>query len=178
MKVSFVEAFRGSERTLSVNSERVQVRIPAGVKNGSRLRLKGKGNLQPGTGRRGDLYLNLSVKNHSVWRLEGEQLRADLPVSIDELALGATVTVMTPDGEAQVAIPAGTAPGRSLRLKNKGWPASGGRGDLLLTLALVMPSSWSTEEQQLLEQLKESEQRQPLLHDLKYVASETIVRDA
>ena len=161
VRVSFSEAFRGSERTLSVNDERVQVRIPAGVKNGSRLRLKGKGNLQPGTGRRGDLYLNLSVDDHPVWRLDGEQLRADLPVSLDELALGSTVTVMTPDGEAQVAIPAGTAPGRSLRLKSKGWPRKGGRGDLLLTLSLVMPPTWSPEERRLLEQLRQQRPDNP-----------------
>jgi curved DNA-binding protein len=102
VNVSFAEAFRGGERSLSVNNERVQVRIPAGVKNGSRLRLKGKGNLQPGTGRRGDLYLNLKVQEHPIWRLESDQLRADLPVSLDELALGGMVSVMTPDGEAQV----------------------------------------------------------------------------
>jgi curved DNA-binding protein len=144
-----------------VNNERVQVRIPAGVKNGSRLRLKGKGNLQPGTGRRGDLYLNLSVKEHSVWRQDGEQLQADLPVSLDELALGATVTVMTPDGEAQVSIPAGTAPDRSLRLKGKGWPLKGRRGDLLLTLALKMPSSWTADEQALLNKLREQRAENP-----------------
>ena len=161
VSVSFAEAFRGGERALSVNNERVQVRIPAGVKNGSRLRLKGKGNLQPGTGRRGDLYLNLNVKEHPVWRLDGDQLQADLPVSIDELALGATVTVMTPDGEAQVAIPAGTAPGRSLRLKEKGWPLKGRRGDLLLTLALRMPSTWSAEEQALLNKLREQRSENP-----------------
>ena len=152
--VTFTEAYRGGERTLSVNNERVQVRIPAGVKNGSRLRLKGKGNLQPGTGRRGDLYLNLSIKPHAIWRLDGDQLRADLPVSFDELALGGMVTVMTPDGEAQVSIPPGTPPGRSLRLKSKGWPLKGGRGDLLLTLTLELPTAWSAEEQQLLEQLR------------------------
>ncbi len=161
LNITFAEAFRGSERTLSVNNERVLVRIPSGVKNGSRLRLKEKGNLQPGTGRRGDLFLNLSVKDHPVWRLEDDQLRADLPVSLDELALGATVTVMTPDGEAQVTIPAGTAPGRSLRLKSKGWPAKGGRGDLLLTLALVMPASWSDEERKLLEQLRRQRSESP-----------------
>ena len=161
VSVSFSEAFHGSERTLSVNSERVQVRIPPGVKNGSRLRLKGKGNLQPGTGRRGDLYLNLAVKEHPVWRLDGEQLQADLPVSLDELALGGMVTVMTPDGEAQVSIPPGTSPGRSLRLKGKGWPSRGGRGDLLLTLALMLPASWSEEELKLLKQLREQRSIQP-----------------
>ena len=154
VNVTFVEAFRGGERSLSVNNERVQVRIPAGVKNGSRLRLKGKGNLQPGTGRRGDLYLNLKVQDHPIWRLELDQLRADLPVSLDELALGGMVSVITPDGEAQVSIPAGTAPGRSLRLKGKGWPSKTGRGDLLLTLTLAMPPSWSDEERRLLEELR------------------------
>lgn len=161
VKVSFQEAFRGGERTLSVNDERVQVRIPAGVKNGSRLRLKGKGNLQPGTGRRGDLYLNLEVQPHDIWRLDGEQLKAELPVSLDELALGGSVTVMTPDGEADVNIPAGTPPGRSLRLKGKGWPARSGRGDLLLTLSLQWPEAWSEREKELLAQLKQARVNDP-----------------
>ena len=161
VNVSFAEAFRGGERTLSVNDERVQVRIPPGVKTGSRLRLKGKGNLQPGTGRRGDLYLNLTVQAHSIWRLDGDQLRADLPVSLDELALGGNVSVMTPDGEAQVSIPAGTSPGRSLRLKGKGWPGRSGRGDLLLTLTLKLPTNWSQEERRLLEQLRAHRQESP-----------------
>ena len=161
VKVSFAEAFRGAERTLSVNDERVQVRIPAGVKTGSRLRLKGKGNLQPGTGRRGDLYLNLEVQTHPVWRLDGDQLRADLPVSIDELALGGLVKVMTPDGEAEVSIPAGTSPGRSLRLKGKGWPLKVGRGDLLLNLSVQWPSQWSDQQRNLLEKLREARTEDP-----------------
>lgn len=161
VKVTFAEAFRGAERTLSVNDERVQVRIPAGVKTGSRLRLKGKGNLQPGTGRRGDLYLNLEVQAHPVWRLDGDQLRADLPVSIDELALGGLVKVMTPDGEAEVSIPAGTSPGRSLRLKGKGWPLKAGRGDLLLNLSVQWPSQWSDQQRNLLEQLREARTDDP-----------------
>ena len=161
VKVTFAEAFRGAERTLSVNDERVQVRIPAGVKPGSRLRLKGKGNLQPGTGRRGDLYLKLDVQTHPVWRLEGDQLRGELPVSIDELALGGMVKVMTPDGEAEVSIPAGTAPGRSLRLKGKGWPTKSGRGDLLLNLSVRWPGKWSDEQRKLLEQLRDARTEDP-----------------
>ncbi len=154
LKVSFAEAFHGTERLLAVNEERVQVSIPGGVKKGSKLRLKGKGNLQPGTGRRGDLYLKLDVQSHSVWRLDGDQLSADLPVSLDELALGGTVTAMTPDGEAELSIPAGTPPGRSLRLKGKGWPLTNGRGDLILTVKIQLPNEWSTEELRLLGELK------------------------
>ncbi|MBM5800517.1 MAG: J domain-containing protein, partial [Cyanobacteria bacterium K_DeepCast_35m_m2_023] len=153
ISLTFAEAFRGCERTLAVNDERVQVRIPAGVKNGSRLRLKEKGNLQPGTGRRGDLYLNLQLQEHPVWTLDGDQLRAELPLSIDELALGGEIQVATPDGVAAVQVPPGMTPGRSLRLKGKGWPIKGGRGDLLLTPVLKLPPQFSAQERQLLEQL-------------------------
>jgi curved DNA-binding protein len=152
--IGFADGFRGCERTLAVNEERVQVRIPAGVRNGSRLRLKGKGNLQPGTGRRGDLYLTIKLAEHPVWKLDGDQLRADLPLSIDELALGGEVRVATPDGEATVNVPAGIPLGRSLRLKGKGWPVKGGRGDLLLSPVLKLPQPLNDQERALLEQLR------------------------
>jgi len=154
LKISFSEAFKGTERTLSVNQERVQVVVPKGIKSGSRLRLRGKGNWQPGTGRRGDLYLIIEVKPHAIWRLESDHLYADLPVSLDELALGAFVTVMTPDGEAQVNIPKGTPQGRSLRLKGKGWPRDGTRGDLIFSLQIILPDHWSIEELKLLKELQ------------------------
>lgn len=159
--IGFADGFRGCERTLAVNEERVQVRIPAGVKNGSRLRLKGKGNLQPGTGRRGDLYLTIKLAEHPVWKLDGEQLRADLPLSLDELALGGEVRVATPDGEATVNVPAGIPLGRSLRLKGKGWPTKDGRGDLLLTPVLKLPERLSDQERQLLEQLRAARSSDP-----------------
>jgi curved DNA-binding protein len=161
LNLSFSDAFRGCERTLAVNDERVQVRIPAGVKDGSRLRLKGKGNLQPGTGRRGDLYLNLRLQPHPIWRLDGEQLRAELPLSLDELALGGEVRLATPDGEATVQVPPGMTLGRSLRLKGKGWPLAGGRGDLLLTPILKLPQPLSDEERRLLEQLRQARSADP-----------------
>ncbi len=154
LQISFAEAFQGTERTLSVNEERVKVVIPKGVKPGSRLRLKGKGNLQPGIGRRGDLYLRLDFPSHSIWSLDGDHLRAEMPVSIDEFVLGAEVTVLLPDGEAELKIPPGTVPGQSLRLKGKGWPNSTGRGDLILTLVINLPEQWSSEELNLFEQLK------------------------
>ena len=161
ISLSFADGFRGCERTLAVNEERVQVRIPPGVKTGSRLRLKGKGNLQPGTGRRGDLYLNLKLLDHPVWSLDGDLLRAELPLSLDELALGAEVRVATPDGEASVQVPAGMGPGRSLRLKGKGWPIKDGRGDLLLSLSLRLPPSFTETERQLLEQLRDERRVDP-----------------
>ena len=161
LNLSYADAFRGCERTLAVNEERVQVRIPAGVKDGSRLRLKGKGNLQPGTGRRGDLYLTLKLQPHPIWRLDGDQLRAELPLSLDEFALGGDVRVATPDGEATVQVPPGMTLGRSLRLKGKGWPLRDGRGDLLLTPTLKLPDTLSAEERRLLEQLRQARSSDP-----------------
>jgi len=161
LSLSYTDAFRGCERTLAVNEERVQVRIPAGVKDGSRLRLKGKGNLQPGIGRRGDLYLTLRLQPHPIWRLDGDQLRAELPLSLDELALGGDVRVATPDGEASVQVPPGMTLGRSLRLRGKGWPLREGRGDLLLTPILKLPETLSERERQLLEQLRQARSADP-----------------
>jgi curved DNA-binding protein len=161
LSLTFSEAFHGCERTLAVNDERVQVRIPAGVRNASRLRLKGKGNLQPGTGRRGDLYLDIQLQPHPIWRLDGDQLRAELPLSLDELALGGEVTVATPDGEASVQVPPGMTLGRSLRLRGKGWPGKGGRGDLLLTPVLHLPETLSSEERSLLERLRQVRSADP-----------------
>jgi curved DNA-binding protein len=98
----------------------------------------------------------IEVQAHPIWTLDGDQLRAELPVAFDELALGGMVKVMTPDGEADVTIPPGTPPGKSLRLRGKGWPGKSGRGDLLLTLDLQWPKQWSDEQRQLLEQLQSS----------------------
>nr|YP_002049306.1 Heat shock protein DnaJ-like protein [Paulinella chromatophora]ACB43096.1 Heat shock protein DnaJ-like protein [Paulinella chromatophora] len=155
IKLTFSEAFFGCERSLSINNEKVQVRIPAGMKDGSRLRLKGKGNVQAGTGRRGDLYLTLQLQKHPIWNLDGETLRADLPLSLDEMALGGPVRVAIPGGEATVNIPAGTSSGRVLRLKGKGWPNQNRAGDLLFTLVLKLPDRFSTKELELLGQLRE-----------------------
>ncbi|WP_341881857.1 DnaJ C-terminal domain-containing protein [Synechococcus sp. UW140] len=158
LKVSFAEAFRGCERSLQVNQEKVQVRIPAGVRTGSRLRLKGKGNLQPSSGRRGDLYLNIQLDNHPVWELEGDLMRADLPLSPEEAILGGELIVPTPDGEALITVPAGINSGRSLRLKAKGWPLRQGRGDLLLTIQVQIPSELNPEEKRIYEQLRQLRQ--------------------
>ncbi len=161
VKISFKEAFHGTERTLSVNEERIQVTIPQGVRSGSRLRLKGKGNLQPGTGRRGDLFLQIEVQPHSIWYFDGDQLRAHLPVAFDELVLGGSITVMTPDGAAELSIPAGTLPGQNLRLRGKGWHLGKHRGDLIFTLIINMPREWTDQELRLLKDLKKLRCNEP-----------------
>jgi len=161
LSLSLSDAFRGCERTLSVNDERVHVRIPAGVNDGTRLRLTGKGNLQPSRDRRGDLYLTIRLEPHPIWRVSDQHLRADLPITVDELVLGGEVSMATPDGPATITVPAGTRPGTTLRVKGKGWPGSKGRGDLLLTLRLGAPRSIGERERQLLRQLQEARSEDP-----------------
>ncbi len=161
VKIRFDEAFKGTERILSVNGQRVQVRVPKGVLHGSKLRLKGKGNHQPGTGRRGDLYLKIDVQSHSVWRLDGNDIHAELPVTYEELVLGSNVRVIIPDGQAELVIPPGTSLGRVFRLKEKGWPSSGGRGDLFFSLSLKIPSEFGEDELDLLKKIQLSREFDP-----------------
>ena len=108
-----------------------------------------------------DLYLNLKLQEHPIWRLDGDQLRAELPLSLDELALGGDVRVATPDGDATLQVPPGMSLGRSLRLKGKGWPLAAGRGDLLLTPSLRLPDALSEQERQLLEALRQARSADP-----------------
>lgn len=90
-----------------------------------------------------------------MWSLDGDLIRADLPLSPDEAILGEELAAPTPDGEAMVTVPAGITNGRSLRLKGKGWPLREGRGDLLLTIQLQLPGELSAKERQLYEQLRQ-----------------------
>ena len=161
LKINFSEAFHGTERTLSINDERVQVKIPRGVVDGSKLRIKGKGNFQPGTGKRGDLYLKIEVQLHPIWKLKGNQIQADLPVCIDEIILGAIITVITPDGETKLTIPPGTNFDQNLRLKGKGWPSGKGRGDLIFTIKLELPSNWSSHEIEVFKELQKLRSNDP-----------------
>ena len=110
---------------------------------------------RPSSGRRGDLYLTINLDSHPLWKLDGDVLRAELPLSPAEAVLGGEVKVPTPDGEAVVTVPAGISSGRSLRLRGKGWPLKAGRGDLLLTVQLQLPNQPSDAERQLYQQLRD-----------------------
>jgi molecular chaperone DnaJ len=130
---------QGSGRAPS--SRTLQVRVPAGVKNGQRIRLKGKGGRGEGGGPDGDLYLVVHVAKHPVFGRKGEHLTVTVPVAFDEAVLGAEIQVPTLDGApVRIRIPAGTPSGRTLRARGKGAPTKGGgRGDLLVTIDVQVP---------------------------------------
>ncbi len=130
---------QGSGRAPS--SRTLQVRVPAGVRNGQRIRLKGKGGRGEGGAPDGDLYLVVHVAKHPVFGRKAENLTVTVPVAFDEAALGAEIQVPTLDGApVKIRIPAGTPSGRTLRARGKGAPTKdGGRGDLLVTIEVEVP---------------------------------------
>ncbi|MCH9056105.1 DnaJ C-terminal domain-containing protein [Parathermosynechococcus lividus] len=164
-QISFQEAAQGCEKTFQIGSEKVTVTIPAGIKPGTKLRLRGKGRSNPYTQQRGDLYLTVQVAPHPLFRFEENQLVMDLPLAPDEAALGAQVTVPTPSGNVVLNIPAGTRSGQSLRLRGKGWRKSDGtHGDLLAKVQIVPPKSLSAAEKDLYEKLRSLRTFNPRAH--------------
>jgi len=147
---------RGSGRGMSTRT--VQARIPAGVKDGSRIRLKGKGGPGERGGPAGDLFVKVSVAAHPVFGRKGENITVDVPVTFAEAALGADISVPTPRGESvKVRIPAGTANGRTFRVRGKGVRGKDGKnGDVLATVHVAVPQNMSSEAREALEKFAEA----------------------
>jgi curved DNA-binding protein len=164
--LTFAEALKGTEKRLHLNTqENLTVRIPAGAKAGSRIRLKGKGQLNPMTQTRGDLYLIVKLQPHTFFKFDGDQFVCELPITPDEAVLGAKVDVPTPTGMVQVNLPAGIKSGQSLRLKGKGWPLSkGGNGDQLLKIQIVPPKDLSNIEREYYEKIAATRSFNPRSH--------------
>ena len=147
----------GSQR----RTRSLQVKIPAGVKDGARIRLAGRGEPAPAGGAHGDLYIRVRVRPHRFFGRKGNDLTLDLPVTFAEAALGAEVEVPTLNGTVRMKVPAGTPNGKTFRLKGKGAPRRGGLGDLLVTTRVEVPQRLSKGEKELLKQLQEQEKGSP-----------------
>ncbi|OIQ81348.1 curved DNA-binding protein [mine drainage metagenome] len=136
----FRQAASGSTVTLSVDGRNVTARVPAGVSDGQKIRLRGKG--QPGESGApaGDLVITVSVTPHPLFSLDGNNVRITVPVAFDEAALGAQIDVPTLDASTvKVKVPEGTPSGRTLRVRGKGITTPKGTGDLLVTVQVVVP---------------------------------------
>jgi molecular chaperone DnaJ len=135
-----------------------QVRVPAGVKDGTRIKVKGKGEAAPRGGEPGDLYVVTRVTASPLYTRRGDDLVIDVPVTFSEAAIGRQVELPTPDGATvKVKVPAGSTDGRMLRVKGRGAPklSGGGNGDLLARLRIAVPSKLSKQEREALEQLEQ-----------------------
>ncbi len=143
----------------------VKARIPPGASHGQRLRLRGQGGKGFGGGRDGDIYLDIALHPHPLFRPAGHDLYLDLPLAPWEAALGATVEVPTLSGAVNLTVPAGTTAGSKLRLAKKGLPKpGGGEGDLYCVAQIVNPTVLGERERELFRQLAESSRFDPRGH--------------
>lgn len=152
--LTFAEAFRGTQKRLQIDGETITVRIPPGAKSGSRIRLKGKGQINPFSQQRGDLYLTIELLPHPFFRFERENLTCEIPISPEEAVLGAKIEIPTPDGKVTMKIPPGVDSGQTLRLRGKGWrDPKGNRTDLMVRLKIVTPKNLTSIERECYEKL-------------------------
>ena len=144
-------------------TKRYTVRIPAGVKDGTKIKLKGKGEAGFGGAPAGDLYVVTRVEPSKLYERRGDDLVLDVPVTFDEAALGAEVEIPTPDGRVSLKVPAGSNDGKLLRVKGRGAPKlkGEGRGDLLARLRVQVPAKLSKAEREALEDLRKAHKGNP-----------------
>jgi curved DNA-binding protein len=143
----------------------ITVKIPPGVKPGSRIRVKGKGQMNPYSRQRGDLYLVVELQAHPFFQFEGDNLLCELPIAPDEAVLGASIEVPTPDGSVTMNVPAGVRSGQVMRLRGKGWRTpKGDRTDQLVKILIVPPANISAPERELYEKLRLMRSSDPRSH--------------
>ncbi len=144
------------------NGKMVDVSIPAGTLGGEKLRLKGHGQASPLGGPSGDAFVEFVLKTHRLFAIDGDDLKLDLPISLDEAVLGAKIRVPTLDGPVDLKIPSGTSGGAVMRLKGKGLPnKSAGRGDLLVRIQIALPKPMDTELEALMTRWREMGRENP-----------------
>jgi len=139
----------------------LQVKIPAGVRDGARIKLAGKGEPGPAGGPSGDLYVRVNVRPHEVFGRKGDDVTVELPVTYPEAALGAHVQVPTLNGPVTLKVPAGTPSGKTFRVKGKGAPRKNGQGDMLVTVKVDVPNKLSREQKKAVEQLRDVTEESP-----------------
>jgi len=163
MEIDLESAFHGATRTLTLQGheidpqgqvrptlKNIQVKIPPGVTDGTRIRLAGKGGEGMGGGPPGDLYLKVHIEPHPLFTTDGHNLQVEVLIAPWEAALGATVQVLTIDGTVNLKVPSGSQSGQKLRLRGKGLPKKGGvRGDLIAQLKIVVPKDLTEREKEL-----------------------------
>jgi DnaJ-class molecular chaperone len=162
MTVSLEEAVHGvTKRVRLPTSKELDVKIPAGVVAGQQIRLKGQGETAPGH-RPGDLLITVSIAPHAVFKVDGSDLRVDLPITLYEAVLGGKVRVPTLGSAVELSIPKNTSSGRTFRLKGKGLPkATGMTGDLFITTRIMLPDGNDAELEALMQKWRDGHPYNP-----------------
>ncbi len=155
MRIDFLSAARGDEKTVNLNGKNINVKIPAGTSDGQTLRLKGLGAPSPNGGSAGDVLITINVDKHPYFTAEGNNIHIDLPITVKEAVLGAKVTVPTISGKVAVNIPPYASSGEKLRLKGKGILS----GDQIITLKIVAPRKSNPDLEKCLQSLPDENVR-------------------
>lgn len=163
-RISFVRHRAGKEDTAKLS-----ITVPAGVKAGQRLKLRGEGDGPAGQAKPGDLYVIVNFQEHPLFKRKDNDVLMELPVSFVDALLGMQIEVPTLTGKAMLNIPTGTHPGQIFRLKGKGFPDIGGYapGDMLIKIIVDVPSKVTEEERQALEKLRKTSSASPLVSEFR-----------
>ncbi len=161
LTVSLEDAVNGAEKRVRLpNGKELNVKIPAGVTAGQQIRLKGQGETAQGH-RPGDVLITVSIAPHPFFKVDGSDLRVDLPITLYEAVLGGKVRVPTLGGAVELSIPKNTSSGRTFRLKGKGLPKAGGSGDLFVTTKIILPDGNDAELEQLMQKWRDGHPYNP-----------------
>ncbi|HZX35227.1 MAG TPA: J domain-containing protein [Thermodesulfobacteriota bacterium] len=167
LDIDFMHAIKGTEVELTLRrtdtAEKVKVRIPPGVKDGSRVKVKAKGSPGADGGLAGDLYIVTHVRPHAYLKRIDDDIYVDVPVTVSEAVLGATIEVPTIEGFTKIKVPSGTQSGQKFRLKGKGAPslAGGAKGDGYVVLNIKMPTHVDETGKKLIEEFERTNPYEP-----------------
>ena len=161
MTVSLEESVKGAEKRIRLpTGKELNVKIPAGVTAGQQIRLKGQGETAAGHPP-GDLLITVSIAPHAFFKVDGSDLRVDLPITLYEAVLGGKIRVPTLGSAVELSIPKNTSTGRTFRLKGKGLPKPGGTGDLFVTTRIVLPDGNDAELESLMQKWRDGHTYNP-----------------
>lgn len=163
LEIDFLEAAKGGRRRISLpDGSTLDLKVPPGTRDGSVLRLKGKGTPGIGGGARGDAFIEVTVRPHPLFRRDGNDIEIDLPITLDEAVLGAKVEVPTISGRVAMTVPKGSNTGDVLRLRGKGIAPAGSRvGDQRVVLKIVLPDEIDPELESFLRRWREAHSYDP-----------------
>ncbi|HZW83176.1 MAG TPA: J domain-containing protein [Candidatus Deferrimicrobium sp.] len=156
LELTLLEAYRGGEKSLQFNNKELKslsVKIPPGVKDGSRIRLRGQGGEGANGGDRGDLFLRIKLLPHPVFTLTDNDLEAEITLRPEQAVLGAQISVPTLDGTVSMKVPSGSHSGKRLRLRGKGWKTNEVQGDLYIKIKIDIPENLTPEELEIYQKL-------------------------
>lgn len=156
MGLTFFEAIAGVTKQINVDGRKIKVKIPKGVEDGSRIRVRGSGEPSFGGGQAGDLFVTVAVGTHPLYTRSGADLHLAAPITFVEAALGSDIDVPTLDGKVRLRIPPGTPGGKRFKVTGRGIElANGKKGDLVVTVSIDVPTELTDEQRALLEKLRD-----------------------